>query len=138
VYVGCALTDAPPAFQDNVEELKKKLSKICEVLKFKGLSDANLPHDVYFHDIVKCVSLCDLLLGICDFPSTGLGWEMAVQAEVKHGPVLAVAHQDAKVSKLILDPQLPGYKFYRYNNLCEDVYNLVEAKVGEMQLVCSG
>jgi len=129
IYVGCALTHAPEEFRKSVEVLKNRLKEVGQVLAFKGLSDANLPHDVYTHDIIGCVQQCDLLVAICDYPSIGLGWEMAVQTEVRKKPILAVAHKDAKISKLILDPQLPGYEFVRYENLCDDVYNLVVEKI---------
>jgi hypothetical protein len=132
VYVGCSLTHAPQEFRDSVENLKNRLKEICQVLAFKGLSDSNLPHDVYVHDIIGCVHECDLLVAICDYPSLGLGWEMSVQAEVKKGPVLAVAHKDSKISKLVLDPRLPGYEFHRYENLCEDVYNLVLERINSL------
>jgi hypothetical protein len=125
VYVACALTHASPEFKEEVEMLKKKLENICTVLHFKGLSDSNLPRDVYIHDIIDCVHRCDILVAICDHPSIGLGYEMATQAESRKKPILAVAHEDSKVTKLILDPFVEDYSFRRYNNLCEDVYEMV-------------
>lgn len=132
VYVACSLTYAPLEFRLAVENLKLKLASICEVLQFKNLADENLPYDVYIHDIKDCVYNCHLLVAICDHPSTGLGYEMATQTEARKKPVLAVAHRDAKVSKLILDPRLPAYEFHRYENLCEDVYNLVLVKLSNL------
>ncbi len=129
VYVGCSLTHAPAEFRQAVEDLKIKLREICEVLEFKGLSDDHLPNDVYRHDILGCVCECELLVAICDYPSLGLGWEMAVQSEKRAMPVLAVAHLSSKVSKLVLDPQLPGYEFHRYINLVDDVYMMVEERI---------
>jgi len=125
VYVGCALTHASNEFKEEVERLKKKLENICVVLHFKGLSDSNLPRDVYVHDIIHCVHECDILIAICDYPSIGLGYEIATQAESRKKPILAVAHEDAKVTKLILDPAIENYSFCRYKNLCEDVYAMV-------------
>jgi len=125
VYVGCALTHASPEFREEVERLKRKLESICVVLHFKGLADSNSPRDVYVHDIINCVRECDILIAICDHPSIGLGYEMATQAECRKKRLLAVAHRDAKVTKLILDPGLENYEFRRYKNLCEDVYNMV-------------
>jgi hypothetical protein len=136
VYVACSLTYAPQYFKDEVDELKRRLAGICEVLHFKGLSDDNIPRDVYIHDIEECVCKCDLLLAVCDYPSTGLGWEMAVQAELRHKPILAVAHQDAKITKLILDPSVLDYEFRRYKNLSDDVYDLTASKIKHLQLVC--
>lgn len=131
VYIACALTYAPEEFKASVEALKKKLeeSKICIVLKFKGLSDANVPYDVYVHDINKCVRKCDLLVAICDHPSIGLGYEMATQGEARRKPILAVAHKDTKITKLILDTRTPGFEFKRYENLVEGVYRLIEIKL---------
>ena len=134
VYVGCSLTHAPVEFRQSVEELKERLREICEVLSFKGLSDANLPHDVYTHDIVDCVYKCDLMVAICDYPSIGLGWEMATQIEKRKKPLLAFAHIDSKVTKLILDPRLPGYKFIRYKNLCEDICQAVSERIENLSL----
>ena len=133
VYVGCALTNVPDEFKEDfsckVEELKKKLEGICIVLKFKGLSDGNIPYDVYVHDINKCVRKCDLLVAICDYPSIGLGYEMATQGESRKKPTLAVAHIESRISKLILDPRTPGYEFKRYKNLVDDVYEFVAERL---------
>jgi len=125
IYVACSLTYAPKEFIALVEELKRKLSGVCTLLLFKGLSDANVPYDVYIHDIKGCVCNSDLLVAICDYPSTGLGWELAMQTEKRKKPVLAVAHKETKVTKLILDPRRKGYEFKRYDNLVEDVYSFV-------------
>ncbi|MFZ4632362.1 MAG: hypothetical protein ACOYL8_04160 [Patescibacteria group bacterium] len=134
VYVGCSLTQAPPEFREAVEALKKRLEKdkVCIVLKFKGLSDKNIPYDVYVHDINKCVRKCDLLVAICDFPSIGLGYEMGTQGEARRRPILAVAHKDALISKLILDTRTPGYEFKRYNNLVDDVYRMIVTKLNSL------
>jgi hypothetical protein len=122
VYIGCSLTYAPEDFKKNVESLKKKLTKDCHLLHFKGLSDQNIPRDVYIHDIVNNVRQSDLLVAICDYPSTGLGYEIAVQAEDRKMPVLAVAHKDSLVSKLIIDPKVSDYDFYRYEDILGDLY----------------
>ncbi|MFA5155575.1 MAG: hypothetical protein WC453_04030 [Patescibacteria group bacterium] len=133
VYVGCSLTHAPAEFRSSVERLQERLKGVCQVLVFKGLADANIPHDVYVYDIRGCVYKCDLLVAICDFPSLGLGWEMATQAEKRKRPLLAVAHREAKVSKLVIDPQLPGYEFRRYDDLCEGVFKMVVARLQLME-----
>lgn len=132
VYVGCSLTHAPERFRQDVEKLKNKLWDVCEVLSFKGLSDKNVPYEVYTHDIQDCVGQCDLMIAICDYPSIGLGYEMATQMEKRQKPLLAVAHEDALISKLILDPRLPGYEFRRYGDLVGDVYNMVVEKIASL------
>jgi hypothetical protein len=129
VYVGCSLTHAPEQFKAEVMELVKKLETICIVLRFKGLSDANIPYDIYVQDINRCVRKCDLLVAVCDYPSIGLGYEIATQGEARKKLTLAVAHRSAKISKLILDPRTPGYEFKRYDNFVEDVFEMVKTKL---------
>jgi hypothetical protein len=125
VYVGCALTNAPEEFRHNVEVLKYRLKVPgVKVLEFMGLTNGSA-RDVYIHDIINCVSECDLMLAICDLPSTGLGWEMATQVS-RHKPLVAFAHKDAKVTRLILDPPVVNYKFHRYNDF-DEVYRIAAA-----------
>lgn len=83
--------------------------------------------------IHRCVHGCDLLLAICDQPSTGLGWEMATQTEKRGKPVLAVAHKRSLVTALVLDPQQPGYEFHRYDSLLKDVPRLVTERLRRME-----
>ncbi|MCF7819923.1 MAG: hypothetical protein K9M44_00425 [Candidatus Pacebacteria bacterium] len=137
VYVACALTHAPESFKLEVEKFKEKLSKICHMLYFKGISDKNSPREVYLHDIRACVEEAGLVVAICDHASIGLGYEIAVQAEKKQGAVLAVASKDALVTKLILDPPLKDFSFRRYENLIEDVYAMVLKKLKQMTLLSS-
>ncbi len=130
LYVGCGLTHASEKFKKEVQELKDELSKVCPVLDFLGVVNGT-PHDVYVHDIINCVGSCDLMAGICDEPSTGLGWEMATQVLVRKKPLLAFGHEDTKITRLVLDPQLPGYEFIRYKNFFQ-VYDKIVEKVKEI------
>lgn len=128
VYVGCSLTHAPLEFREEVAALKTKLKSICEVLEFLGLNGGTA-REVYEHDINNCVRKCDIFVAICDYPSTGLGWEMAVQSEDRRMPTIAVAHENSKVTLLVLDPGLPNYEFHRYKDLCVDVFDIVKRKI---------
>ena len=101
IYVGCSLTQAPQEFKDAIEALKTKLRENYEVLDFIGTAKGT-PRDVYMWDIHRCVQSCDLFLAICDLPSIGLGWELAVAVEVLKKPVLAVAHQNTKLTRLLI------------------------------------
>jgi hypothetical protein len=129
LYVGCGLTHAPMEFKNSVAQLKIRLRAMpgLEVLDFLGTQGT--PRDVYVNDIEKCVKVCDALLAICDYPSTGLGFEMATQVS-RQKPILAVAHHQALVSRLILDPPLAFYNFESYWNLVEDVPRLVVRHLG--------
>jgi hypothetical protein len=128
IYIGCALTHASEEFKKQINELKQKLKEIpsISVLEFLGSTDGN-PRDVYVHDIINCVCECDLMIAICDYPSTGLGWEMATQVG-RSGPLVAFARHDSIVSRLILDPGLPKYEFHRYHTI-DDIFNIVVQKI---------
>lgn len=123
VYVGCSLTHAPEEFKMQVEELKQRLRGLLgvEVLDFLGVVGGT-PHDVYVHDILNCVCKSDVMIAICDYPSTGLGWEMATQIG-RGKTLLAFGHKDSTITRLILDPRIPGYSFNRYETL-EDIFQV--------------
>jgi hypothetical protein len=130
IYVGCSLTQAPVEFRDAVERLKVELKKEFEVLDFLGLV-AGEAVDVYRYDIGHCVGTCELFVAICDYPSIGLGYEMATAIE-KHGKrVLAVAHRDAKISRLVLGIDKPKYLFRQYDNLL-DVVSFAREQMAEL------
>jgi len=74
LYVGCALTEAPEDFRNNVEILKEALDTDWQVLKFLGLVGGTNA-DVYTQDLGN-VRECDAFLAITDYPSTGLGIEL--------------------------------------------------------------
>jgi hypothetical protein len=124
IYVGCGLTHAPEEFRKAVEELKRRLRKVpqVQVLDFLGTT-AGTAHDVYVHDIINCVCECDIMIAICDEPSTGLGWEMAVQTG-RWKPLLAFGHENSKITRLILDPGFPNYWFHRYKTF-DDIYRTI-------------
>ncbi|MFA6536392.1 MAG: hypothetical protein WC250_01560 [Candidatus Paceibacterota bacterium] len=130
IYVGCSLTHAPEEFKRQVDRLKSILRDIpgVEVLEFLGLSRGDC-REVYVHDITDCVNVCDLLIAICDHPAIGLGWEMAVQVEKRRRPLLAIAHCDAKITRLIQDPDVPNYRLVRYKDICVDIPPLVRLLV---------
>lgn len=132
VYVGCALTSAPRAFRENVEWVKKQLraQPTIELLEFLGL-EKGTARDVYNHDIVDCVGTCDIMVAICDYPSTGLGFEMATQIG-RRKPLLAFATHDAKVTRLILDMPVADYRFERFNDFMEIFNATMEAVVDHL------
>ncbi len=127
VYVGCALTGAPKEFVDSVILLKKDLKEHLgvEVLEFLGL-EAGTVDDVYKHDIEQCVGTCDVFVAVCDQPSLGLGIEL--YAAVQRGvPVLAIAHKNSRVTRLVQGLRLryPNFEFKQYSNFV-DVVEMVQ------------
>lgn len=127
LYVGCALSQAPEDFRDSVEKLKGALRDHgYEVYDFIGLVNGTSA-DVYNWDIGECVANCAAFVAICDFPSLGLGFEMDRAITLKK-PVLAVAHTDAQITRLVIGAAEvePKMQFKRYNNLVTDVPDLVD------------
>lgn len=120
IYVGCALTDAPETFVAAVDKLKSQLrSEGFYVYDFVGVVKGTA-RDVFNWDIMYCVYSCDVFVAVCDEPSIGLGWELAEAAHFKK-PVLAVARQDAHVTRMILGAAElePHVQFERYQQLSD-------------------
>ncbi len=130
LYVGCSLTQAPEDFKAKVEALKDQLRQRYEILDFIGLV-AGTATDVYRHDIQVCVAQCDVLVGICDFPAIGLGYELGVAVEKLGKPTLALAHKDAKISRMLLGIDHPKYRFVRYESV-EQIPSLIEHFIKEV------
>ena len=118
LYVGCALTHAPEVFKQDVEDVIATLEEDYRVLKFVGSKPAP-PAEVYSHDI-RCVEAADAMLAIVDYPSLGLGWELATAGSLAK-PTLAVARFGREVSRMILGAAevLPAMGFGRYEDLRE-------------------
>jgi hypothetical protein len=122
LYVGCALTDAPEEFKQGVENFKHALrAEGYEVFDFVGLVNGTAV-DVYNWDIKHCVKNCQALIAICDFPSIGLGYEMNEAVNLKK-PVLAVAHNDSRVTRLVHGAAEvePNLRFETYQKLSDIV-----------------
>ncbi len=142
LYVGCALTEAPPEFRTSVAELKGvlKAQKLkngepkYEVLEFLGLVNGT-PADVFHHDINECVGKCDLMLTIHDHPSTGLGWEACEAVKVRGIPVLGTALLDRKITRFVLGipAHFKNFVFEPYRDLLEDVPKLLDKFVEEVK-----
>ena len=135
LYVGCSLSHASEAFKESVETFKGDLREQgYEVFDFVGLVNGTA-EDVYKWDIGHCVTDCDVLIGICDEPSIGLGWEMSKAVQLGK-PVLAIAHWDAKVTRLVLGAAEaePLVRFEQYTEL-KDALPWVAEIVGELAIV---
>ena len=100
LYVGCGLTGVSEEFRNSVEDFKQALRADFEVFDFVGLEQGTAA-DVYNWDIGHCVRTCDAFVGICDYPSFGLGWELAEATRLAK-PTLAIAHESLRITRLIL------------------------------------
>ncbi len=133
IYIGCALTLAPPVFQGEVDHLKNKLKTTpnIEVLDFFGLGSGT-PREVYEHDM-ECVEQADLMVAICDYPGIGLGWEMGTRVRQLQKPILVLAHTESHITRLIQDPGVPNYTILRYENLLLEGFEIIMQKVRELR-----
>ena len=122
----------PREFKKEIENIKNILRKEYEVMDFVGLV-AGTPHDVYQWDIHRCVATCDVFIAICDFPAIGLGYELGVAIEKLHKPTLALAREDAKISRLMLGIEEPHYRFTRYKTT-EDIPAIIKDFIKELCL----
>ena len=115
LYVGCGLTYAPEDFKEGVAGVKAALSQRgYDILEFVGERSAS-PAEVYIHDIKQCVEVAKAMLAIVDYPSSGLGWEMATADKIGI-PALVVARVGRTVSRLVLGAAevIPSFRFQRY------------------------
>lgn len=135
IYVGCALTEASDSFKSCVEAFKELLRKQgYEVFDFVGLVTGT-PADVYNWDIGHCIADCDAFIAICDLPSIGLGYELCEALRLGK-PVLAVAHTDARVTRLVqgaaeVEPDLQFVRYDALSDLLPLVAELAEHKTGK-------
>ncbi len=130
LYISCALTDASPHFLKSVEDLRGVLTGQgkFEILRYLG-TKTGTPKDVYMRDIKECVAMCDIMLSVCDYGATGLGYEMATAIEARGIPVLAVACRTKRVSRLIEGIQHPLFAFKWYEDMSRDVPQLLDEHV---------
>ncbi len=100
LYLGCSLIDAPQTFLDEMEALKVRLREQYDFLEFVGLDNSVSAADVYAHDIERAGS-ADLMLAICDRPSSGMGMEIQHRIELGKETILAY-QQGTNVSRMLL------------------------------------
>lgn len=133
IYIGCALSnlssDDRAHLLEDISKLKEKIKDSFEILEFLWVRmdpAKATPEEVYKVDIEECVMVADCMLAICDYPSLGLGYEMATAIEKRGIPVLAVAHKDSKVSKLIAGVSHKNFEFIRYDSFDEVAQKVIQ------------
>ena len=126
IYVGMALTEAPAEFREGFQkELKAGLRELpnVTVLDFVGLENGT-PHEVYLHDR-KCTTTADLCVFVVDYPSTGLGIEIALR-EQKRKPSLHFAGHNRRVTRMLLGLlESKPAPLYRYDSV-QDIIKVVQ------------
>jgi nucleoside 2-deoxyribosyltransferase len=126
IYVGCSLQHAPVDFIEGIKQFKESLQGVYEVMEFLGMSGGSA-QDVYEKDS-SCVRICDFFIADCTYPSTGLGIEIGIAIEQKK-PILAIAKNGAKVSRMVLGIPGENFTFLWYNDVNEivdDIKKIIE------------
>lgn len=129
IYVGCSLTHATEEFKDSIEQLKKELGKVHTVIEFLGLIKGTAK-DAFKTDIGN-VKSCALFVAECSHPSTGLGIEIGTALSLDK-PILAIAHRDAKVTRLVQGVTHPKFTFRRYDDM-RTIVDFVEEKLASLK-----
>lgn len=130
IYFACSLTQAPEEFKLAIEDIKKLLRPKYDIMEFLGLV-LGTPEEVYRHD-TECVKNCDLLVADCTYPAIGLGMEISLALQLNK-PILALAHKDAKVSRMVLGIQANKFTFARYET-AEEMENFISKKIADESL----
>ena len=129
VYLGCALSNSPQDFKDQVEHLRGEIEPYATVLKFLGLKHPSLS-DAFLWDL-NCVRRCDLMVADMTYPSIGLGLEFGVALENRK-PIIAIADDKLAPERILpfgyWDPLF--FKF-RYRST-EDAVQFVIAKIKQL------
>lgn len=137
LYVGCALTNQPRAFEQEIDDVKANIRLLGHrVLDFVG-SKAATPGEVYDHDIGH-VTACQAMLAIVDHPSLGLGMEIQTAIQLEK-PTLAVARIGRQVTRMVLGAaeNFPFFEFECYEDL-DQVPELFDQFLGRRLLSCYG
>lgn len=134
LYVGCALTEAPPEFRDDIVQLKEVLKKDYDVLEFLGLT-AGTAEDVFQRDINENVANCDLLLIVGDHASWGAAIELTFGTAIHKKPVLFV-RKNRKLTRIIpgMASFFPNLRYEFYDDLLRDVPLLLYKKIQDERI----
>lgn len=121
VYVGCALRGVlPKDFPAFIGDLKEELSaKGFEVLSFVGLDPQASAREVYATDIA-CAESADIMVAICDYPSTGLGME--IQKRIDIGKETYICNKKGtNISRMVLGAteKFPFVHHIEYENISD-------------------
>ena len=128
IYIGCSLTQAPEEFKEAIESLKDNLRADYEILDFIGLVNGT-PQDVFVWDL-KCVRTCDLFVADCTHPAIGLGMEIGIALE-NNKPILIVAEENAKVTRIVLGINHPKTSLKTYKDHTE-VIEFIKEKMKQV------
>jgi hypothetical protein len=123
VYIGCALQTASPELVQFVHQLTHELEMVgFEILTFVGTNPSIPAKEVYERDS-DCVARADIMVAICDLPSTGLGME--IMQRIQLGAQTIICYKSTVgISRMVLGAS-EVYKNTLHTIAYEDVSDIV-------------
>jgi len=136
VYWGCALTHAPEeylALMNQVIVFIKNYHPQVKLMEFLGTT-AGTDRDVYWEDIEKNVSSCDLFLNDVSLPSLGLGFELGCSVKHYKKNTVSFIHEKILLTRLLLGAaeENEHYTILQYQNkkdLIEMISTILNEKI---------
>lgn len=129
IYLGCALSNAPKSFLEDIDYIREQISPYGDVLHYLGLHHPSVG-DAFQFDL-NCVRRCDLMIGDLTYPSLGLGMELGVAVENRK-PIITIANDKIAPQRLLMWGYWdPLYFKARYKNRVEAAEYIV-AKIKEL------
>lgn len=129
IYLGCALTNAPKTFLDDIDYLRGQIAPYGEMLHFLGLHHPSIG-DAFQFDL-NCVRRCDILIGDLTYPSLGLGMELGVAIE-NHKPIISLANDKLAAERLLMWGHWDPLHFKLRYKTREEAAQFVITKIQEL------
>lgn len=132
VYLGCALSNSPQSFKDQIEYVRMCIEDYATVLKFLGLKP-NISEA--FQWDMNCVRRCDLMVADLTYPSIGLGAEFGVALEHRK-PIITLADDAVALERQLAYGYWDPLHFSLRYKTKEEAAEFVIAKIQELFLQC--
>ena len=137
IYIAMAITGSPDEYRvDFQKELKDGLRALPDVAILNFIdpkepeADGSNEQDIVDHDKAR-LEECDLMLGICDYPATGLGMEIVFRHNLNK-PLLLFAHKDKKITHMVVGfAQRENIPCIEYKSV-DDIVREVEKALAEL------
>src|SRR3989344_2676933 len=126
IYLAHCFSQAPHDFLNIIQDVRRDLEKEYEILSCK-ISEGTSANDFYKESIKNCLPRCDIFVAFCDYPATGLGYELAVALEKYSKPTLGLAQEGIKITRMVQGIDHPMYTFKRFKTQ-EDIIFLIKEK----------
>jgi hypothetical protein len=128
IYFGCALSNAPKTFIEDIDYIRDSITPFGDVLRFLGLHHPNVG-DAFQFDL-NCVRRSDIVVGDLTHPSLGLGMELGVAIENRK-PIIMLANDKIAPERLLMWGSWDPLHFKLRYKTREEAVRFVIAKILE-------